>query len=260
MTGTQTQEAQSEPQHHDHKNIYAALLQAKKDMGPIYKNASNPAYRSKYADLANIVEVVEGPLQDNDILLRQPLSNRDGRLYVSTILHHVPSDTSTESEIEVVCKDPSDPQKVGGAITYYRRYDLMAELGIAPEDDDGNMAAAPKAVQTESRPAVKTSTSTQPAPPQEETVHCEVQGCKNTVRKAVMERNRANHEGHVICQFHSANGSWKAALSAKTNPAEGKSIPDDATPDLIDAAERIFLDQNNPTATPTPDGSTTPTA
>jgi hypothetical protein len=58
------------------------------------------------------------------------------------------------SAVPVASKDPSDPQKMGGAITYYRRYSLLALLGLAPEDDDGNAASkpAPPAKAPETRP------------------------------------------------------------------------------------------------------------
>jgi hypothetical protein len=60
-----------------------------------------------------------------------------------TVLVHAETGERIESRYPVRCKDPQDPQKVGGAVTYARRYALLALLGLAPEDDDGALASQP---------------------------------------------------------------------------------------------------------------------
>lgn len=134
-------------------NLYPALLAAMQGFGPVLKDASNPAFRSKYATLQSVFDAVEGPLWANGLLLVQRLNydrigNRDatqgdGTPILITELVHAASGEKIESVAAVVCKDPLDPQKVGSAITYYRRYSLMSLLGLTGEDDDGNAAAAP---------------------------------------------------------------------------------------------------------------------
>src|SRR5690349_16326651 len=103
----------------EHKNIYAALLAAQEAMGPVLKNSTNPAFRSKYADLGSVIETIEGPLRTNGILFLQPLSmTPDGQPTVRTVLVHAASGEKIETEVPLVCKDPTNPQAVGGAVTY----------------------------------------------------------------------------------------------------------------------------------------------
>lgn len=134
-------------------NLYTALLAAQKAMGPVKKDASNPAFRSKYATLQSVIETIEEPLHANGLLLVQRLQydriGRDGSAgegtpILITELIHAASGEKLDSHVPVVCKDPLDPQKVGGALTYFRRYSLLALLNLAPEDDDGNVAAQPR--------------------------------------------------------------------------------------------------------------------
>lgn len=252
----------------EHKSIHAALLQAKRDMGPVYKNASNPHFRSKYADLAAIVESSEGALQDNGILLTQPLQSEEGKLFVSTILFHAPTETTIESKVEVTSKDPSDPQKIGAALTYFRRYSLLAILGIAPEDDDGNLASQPAARTTASpsRPTpqatpARTSTPTPSVRPADtysftgedgtevEMVRCEIPGCRSGVRLEKLAANHKYHDGHTICYTHSTNGDWKTAL-ANASPPHSE---DDLDPDMIAAINESFPEYANYKTNP--DGS-----
>ena len=127
------------------KNIYTALLASQKAMGPLLKNATNPHFRNKYADLSQLIETVSEPLQANGIAWFQPIETwTDGVATVNTVLVHADSGTQIESKVPIVSKDPNNPQAMGAAITYARRYGLMAMCGLAPEDDDGNAAAAPR--------------------------------------------------------------------------------------------------------------------
>lgn len=124
--------------------LYTALLAAQRAMGPVRKDASNPAFRSKYASLQSVFDTIEGPLWDNGLVLVQRFTPDNGEAILVTELIHAESGERLSSAVRVVSKDPSDPQKVGSAITYYRRYSLLALLGLTPEeDDDGNAAAKP---------------------------------------------------------------------------------------------------------------------
>jgi hypothetical protein len=124
--------------------LYPALLQAMKDFGPVKKDANNPAFRTKYATLQSVLETIEEPLWANGIILVQRFTSDQGGPILVTELIHAASGQSISSALPIVSKDPSDPQKLGGAITYARRYSLLALLGLAPEDDDGNSAAQPR--------------------------------------------------------------------------------------------------------------------
>lgn len=129
----------------DHASIYAALAAAQAEMGPALKDAVNPAFRSKYADLASVMSACLPALNKHQICVMQPTGEDEKGRYVETILAHVSGQT-------VCCRVPlivakNDMQGYGSAVTYARRYGLMSMAGIAPEDDDGNAAAkaAPKA-------------------------------------------------------------------------------------------------------------------
>lgn len=113
-------------------DFYKRLIKAKTEMGAVKKTANNPFFKSKYADLSTILEVVEPPLLENGLTILQPI--KDGK--VSTII--TDGTTSIESSIEI--GNFNKPQDLGSAITYYRRYTLQSLLAISAEDDDGNRA------------------------------------------------------------------------------------------------------------------------
>lgn len=125
-------------------SISAALAAAQKEMGKALKSANNPHFRSKYADLGTVMDACLGALNNNEIAVIQPMIENEFGRYVETVFLH-----SSGQQLE--CKIPllvskEDMQGLGSAMTYARRYGLMALAGIAPEDDDGNaaVAAAPK--------------------------------------------------------------------------------------------------------------------
>lgn len=120
-------------------NIAAALAKAQAEMGKAIKESTNPAFRSKYADLGNVMDACLPALNKHNIAVIQPIvSDVDGR-FVKTILIHESGETLECAVPLIVGKN--DMQGLGSAITYGRRYGLMSMAGIAPEDDDGNAAA-----------------------------------------------------------------------------------------------------------------------
>ncbi len=116
-------------------SIYKKLYEAKKEIGKISKDSKNPFFKSKYFDVNSLLEHVEPILQKHDLLLLQPIL--EGK--VSTIIIDVESGDKVVSDI--VLPSLNDPQKLGSAITYYRRYTLQSLLGLQAEDDDGNKAS-----------------------------------------------------------------------------------------------------------------------
>lgn len=127
-----------------HKNVFAALAAAQAEMGKAIKESSNPAFRSKYADLGNVMDACLPALNSHGIALLQPPCEIDGARYVKTILAHESGETLECAVPLIIGKN--DMQGYGSAVTYARRYGLMAMAGIAPEDDDGTAAvvAAPR--------------------------------------------------------------------------------------------------------------------
>ena len=116
-----------------HQKVYKCKLA----IGKVTKNANNPHFKKSYADLNAIIEAVEPILLENGLLLLQPIHGNS----VCTQIIDVESGNMIES-----CMDLPiglDPQKMGSAITYYRRYTLQSILSLQAVDDDGNMASEP---------------------------------------------------------------------------------------------------------------------
>lgn len=122
-------------------NLSKALLKAQNQMGAAKKDAKNPFFKSTYADLPTVMEVVKLPLNEAGIIVLQPASYHDGKNFISTTLVHAESGEWMQSETEVVSAKLNDPQAFGAAQTYARRFGLQAMLFIPAEDDDGNTAA-----------------------------------------------------------------------------------------------------------------------
>lgn len=120
------------------------------------KNANNPAFKNKYADLGSIWDVVREPLAAHGLsVVQQPMPSERGELRLRTTVMHV-SGEWIASEIAMPL-GKVDPQGYGSAITYARRYALAAMLGVTQEDDDGHAAAK----QTQAGPAEPAATRAQ---------------------------------------------------------------------------------------------------
>jgi len=135
------------------KQISTALVKAQKAFAPALKNAYNPHFKNKYADLAACVEAVVDALNANGIALVQKTRECVGGVMVETIFIHESGETLDCGVLHFpVTKN--DPPAYMSALTYARRGSLMAACGIAPEDDDGHMATIPSKGVDESALAV----------------------------------------------------------------------------------------------------------
>ena len=134
------------------KNISSALVKAQKAFGPALKTSTNPHFRSRYADLSACVEAVMGGLNDNGIALVQQTHECDSGVLVETLFIHESGESLSAGKLHVPASK-QDAMGYGSALTYARRYSLMAACGIAPEDDDGQ--AASRNVSVVSKPAPK---------------------------------------------------------------------------------------------------------
>lgn len=121
------------------KELAAALAKAQGAIEGAKKDSKNPFYKSSYADLASVWDACRKPLSDNGLCVVQTIDQHDTGAYLETTLMH----SSGEWVSSTIAINPvkNDPQGVGSAITYMRRYGLQAMVGIAPEDDDGNAAS-----------------------------------------------------------------------------------------------------------------------
>lgn len=116
-----------------------ALASAQNQMTHAIKDATNPHFKSKYADLAAIVESIRGPLGKNGLSYSQLCDfTESGGLIVETILMHSSGEWIGGKLFMPVPQQT--PQGIGSAITYAKRYSLAAIVGIASDDDDGEAA------------------------------------------------------------------------------------------------------------------------
>jgi hypothetical protein len=122
------------------KNIATALVKAQKQFQPALKTSNNPHFRSKYAALDACIEAVIEALNNNGIYLLQKNYDCADGVMVETVFVHESGET-LECGIVHFPAVKKDPQGYASALTYARRYSLMASCGIAPEDDDGNAAS-----------------------------------------------------------------------------------------------------------------------
>lgn len=123
--------------------IAKAFVQAKKEFAPALKTSSNPHFRSKYADLSGCLEAVNDALLNAGIAVYQETSESDTGVVVETVFLHESGEMLRGGKLHVPAAK-HDPQGYGSALTYARRYSLMAACGIAAEDDDGNAASRTK--------------------------------------------------------------------------------------------------------------------
>lgn len=118
--------------------LSAALAKAQAEIENASKTANNPHFKSKYADLAEVLNTVRPVMSRHGIAIVQMPSFESGLASVETLMTH-----SSGEWISNICSAPvskQDAQGVGSAITYLRRYSLAAFAGIAQEDDDANSA------------------------------------------------------------------------------------------------------------------------
>lgn len=124
-----------------------ALVEVQKKLVPVKKNKENPFYKSHYSDLVAVWESCKKELADNGFAFTQSTGFIGDRFVLTTSLLHV-SGGVLSGNYWINCEKMTDPQKLGSAITYSRRYALCALVGIVceDEDDDGNSAAHHEAV------------------------------------------------------------------------------------------------------------------
>ena len=115
------------------ESIYKKLYLVQKEIGAISKDSINPFYHNKYVDINSLIKQLIPILQEHNLLLLQPIE--DDKQYSRII-----DLDGGMVESSLVLPTDLDAQKIGGAITYYRRYTLVALLGLQAEDDDGNSA------------------------------------------------------------------------------------------------------------------------
>lgn len=141
--------------------LFTALAKAQGEMEAAKKDKSNPHFKSRYADLTSVWDAVREPLAKHGLsVIQLPTQAPSGFVAVTTILAHSSGESIGETFL-MPCAQPTNPQAIGSALTYARRYALSAMVGVVADlDDDGNAAstgsaAAAKALGPEAVAALK---------------------------------------------------------------------------------------------------------
>lgn len=176
--------------------IATALSEAQGEFPIIPKESSNPFFKSKYAELSTIVRTVQPVLRKHGLSVTQLTEDGESGITVRTMLMHKSGEyISGTLKMQPV---KSDPQGIGSAITYARRYGLSAILGIATDDDDDGAAASGTTGQAK--------TQTKKDPPKQEP--------KAPAKKApptLEGRKKGIWDGYVAI-FQGDTGAAKAAI------------------------------------------------
>ncbi len=117
------------------QTIWFKLWKAKQEIEAVKKNAKNPHFKNNYADINALIEAVEPVLLKYNLLLMQPIESG----HVVTRIIDCEDGNSVESSMRL--PEINDPQKVGSAVTYFRRYTLQSLLSLQAEDDDAQSAS-----------------------------------------------------------------------------------------------------------------------
>jgi hypothetical protein len=118
--------------------LLSALAKAQGKIQPASKDKSNPFFKSKYADLSSVWDACRDYLSENGLSVIQLPQTKEEGLFLTSILGHS-SGQWIKSEVMIPLVK-NDPQSIGSAITYFRRYSLSSIVGVCPEDDDGEKA------------------------------------------------------------------------------------------------------------------------
>ena len=120
-------------------NFKQKIAAVQQEIGAITKNAINPHFKNKYFDINTLINQLNPILHKHGLLLVQPI--KEGAV-VSSIEDQETGDAVTS---ELTLPQLDNPQKIGSAISYYRRYTLTSLLALQAEDDDAQAASKPKA-------------------------------------------------------------------------------------------------------------------
>lgn len=186
-----------------------ALIAFRNSIETVKKDAKNPFFKSKYADLPSILEAIKKPLSDNGLALTHGVARSDNWYDVMTKLIH---SESGEQETSFFPLFGSKPQEFWSSLTYARRYNIQALLDIPTDDDDWNEAnKAPRAKHEQTTPT----------------------GDKPTIQTAnIKDLAKGIQEGNIPC--------WDA--DAAIALAEKKyTVPDYAKEKIREATKDIFL-------------------
>ena len=122
------------------ESIFVALLKAQMEFTAIIKKSTNPAFKSKYANLEAVLDAVTPALNANGLFLTQETNRSENMIEVKTIVFNAAGE-KFEGGSTCLAIAKNDAQGVGSAITYARRYSLKTFFALSEDDDDGNAAS-----------------------------------------------------------------------------------------------------------------------
>jgi len=143
-------------------NIYQKLSNFRTSIEAIRKDKTNPFHKSKYADINDVIAVITKPLNEAGLIdVDTTRIDENGQMYLITRVINVDNpEEFLEIETPLLIKDKNNPQALGSALTYNRRYNRVTLLGLEQEDDDGNTAAGinnyPQPKQAKNQGTIKT--------------------------------------------------------------------------------------------------------
>lgn len=117
------------------------ILKIQTEIGVLVKDKENPFFKSSYLDINSLLEQLLPLLAKYELVVTQPLGHIDGKPAIGTTIY---DSGKLISETYIPLPDLQDPQKMGSAITYYRRYALQSLFLLRAEDDDGNKGSEKK--------------------------------------------------------------------------------------------------------------------
>ena len=131
------------------------ILKIQSEIGVMVKTETNPFFRSKYMDINGLLAQLMPLLEKYKLVVMQPIQVKDGKNILSTVIYDTEGDDPDnenssfngkwiEMDCDIMLPDLQDPQKMGSAITYYRRYALQSLFLLRAEDDDANTASSKK--------------------------------------------------------------------------------------------------------------------
>ncbi len=178
------------------KELSTAMAKAFPEITGAGKNKENPHFRSKYADLGQVIEAIKPALANHGLWFYQVVREVPNCASVETIIVHE-SGESLSCGIITIPIMKMDAQGYGSALSYAKRYSLSTAFAVAQEDDDGNAACTKK--QSEDRPK-KVETEKKPSEPQDEASLQEMIAKRKKLIAELLEvTGMQNEEGFIKC-------------------------------------------------------------
>lgn len=224
-----------------------ALAAAQAELEPAKRDATNPHFRSKYADLSACWDAVRAPLARHGLAVSQLPSLDGDTVRLTTMLLHTSGEFIGSDAAVRIAKH--DAPSVGSALTYLRRYSLSAIVGLSTEDDDGAaaMTAAPQARTQPSQELRAVAAQVERAAPGAQTTYAPIQQADGSPscpqcgggmwdNRGTPQRPKTNPKApDYKCKDKSCDGViWPPRSNRKPERVEAVPMPEGPPPDLDD--------------------------